>query len=947
MYKLLNCFYQNARGLRTKTKTFYNNHVTHDYDVIFLSETWLLPGVFDAELFDCRYNVYRTDRDYARRGMTMGGGSLIAIKRELRVDSHCSAVLPHFPDADVTHVDILLSDGPGRKRLHLYCCYFPGTTDLKTSELLFFDAVSELHADRPNDEFLVVGDFNCSHAVWKPSLNGSFCISNPSVMDLVSQVHAFMCFTGWSQYNGIANHNNRILDLVFSSFPSCITRTEPLAEPEDVHHPSLFIVAKLGLKETCLQEPPYIVRRFHAADYNIIKTELDKIQWEKHLSTVDIECALDSFYAIVNDIIDKHVPTRIAKGSSAYPIWFSSALIKMLKQKNKMHRKWITYGRSADYENFSNLRRSIKKLQTSQYNSFLTRCETNINRCSKYFWSFIKSKRSCNGIPDSISLDDRTGDDGPSIAYLFNEFFQSVFENDSNLPHTVTSNTSDFAVIGKVLISHDIVEKYLNRINVSKGSGPDGLHPFFIKTCSKQLSHPVFLLFKTSLTTGIMPRAWKKSFVVPIHKSGDKHNARNYRGISKLSVLPKVFEKIVYDQITPIINPVLTTRQHGFVTRRSTETNLCEYLDFILDSMDNGSQVDVVYTDYSKAFDKISHSLLIAKLEAIGIHGDLLRWLSSYLRNRSQAVTVKGYVSTFIPVTSGVPQGSHLGPLLFNIFINDVTNCFQNSKLLLYADDTKIFSIINSIQDCELLQQDLNRLCHYCDINQLYLNVDKCCTITFSRKKRPIKFDYNLYNIGLKRVQEVRDLGLQLDSGLYFEPHISKVTAKAYKLLGFILRQSTDFKNPNTLILLYNAYVRSQLEYASVVWNPMYAKYIDKIESIQNKFIKKLKYRFKTFNTENIVSLNTRRECRDQIFLYKIIHNLVDSPYLLHKLIFKCCRLSARHKDTFLTTVCSTNYKKNAFLIRACDKYNKKYRHIDIFHEKIGSFRYLLQKQYN
>lgn len=250
----LSCFYQNVRGLRTKTKIFQRNLVNCNYDVVCLSETWLLPGIFDAELFDSRYNVYRTDTNYAQRGMTMGGGTLIAVRRELMVDSHCSCVLPQFPDADVTHLDILLSHGPNARRLHLFCCYFPETRDQVLSQQSFFESVSDLCIDRPDDTFLLVGDFNIRHASWLESeaTPNVFILSNPSIDVLSSQLYAFLCFTNFSQYNGILNHNNRNLDLVISSSSCRVSRTEPLSEPEDAHHPSLMVSLDLDVTKAFL-----------------------------------------------------------------------------------------------------------------------------------------------------------------------------------------------------------------------------------------------------------------------------------------------------------------------------------------------------------------------------------------------------------------------------------------------------------------------------------------------------------------------------------------------------------------------------------------------------------------------------------------------------------------------------------------------------------------------
>lgn len=286
MVNTFSCFYQNVRGLRTKTKIFYNNLLNCNYDIVFLSETWLLPGIFDTELFDSRYSVYRTDRNYELRGMTKGGGTLIAVKRRLLVDSQCSGILPDFPDADVIHLDILLSRGPNAKRLHLYCCYFPETKNQITSQQAFLDSVSDLSIDRPGDDFLVIGDFNIRNANWlEYNTPRQFKLSNPTIDVQTSQIYSFMCFTGFYQYNGVSNRNNRCLDLVLSNLSSClVSRTDPLAEPEDSHHPSLMVELQVGSSaEVYLKQAPHTIRKFYAADYNLIKSKLNQIEWEHHL----------------------------------------------------------------------------------------------------------------------------------------------------------------------------------------------------------------------------------------------------------------------------------------------------------------------------------------------------------------------------------------------------------------------------------------------------------------------------------------------------------------------------------------------------------------------------------------------------------------------------------------------------------------------------------------
>jgi hypothetical protein len=335
------------------------------------------------------------------------------------------------------------------------------------------------------------------------------------------------------------------------------------------------------------------------------------------------------------------------------------------------------------------------------------------------------------------------------------------------------------------------------------------------------------------------------------------------------------------------------------------------------------------------------------KLKIIGMHGDLLRWIESYITNRCQAVALKGYTSNFLPIPSGVPQGSHLGPFLFTLYVNDMNNIFHNSSHLLYADDTKIYKVISSRSDCDALQEDLNSFASYCENNHLILNADKCHVISFSRQRNLIDSDYSISGEVIKRVHEIRDLGVTLDCKLRFDTHISNVIHKAFKQLGLILRLSRPFKKAATLKILYNSFVRSRLEYASVVWNPQYKIHIGRMEKVQNKFLKSLDYRtgnlFENYSNSakrhRIAPLEKRRIYIDSIFLFKIINSLIDSPALLAKINFKCNRTSSRSKPTFYVDFCSTNYASNSFIRRAMRSHNVVFNDVDIFSLNLISFK--------
>lgn len=418
-----------------------------------------------------------------------------------------------------------------------------------------------------------------------------------------------------------------------------------------------------------------------------------------------------------------------------------------------------------------------------------------------------------------------------------------------------------------------------------------------------------------------------------------------------LSCIAKIFGAIIHKVIFFKVKHHIITEQHGFYSGRSVESNLLLYANTIAQALDNGMQIDSIYTDFSKAFDKIDHNILVAKLLSLGINGDLLRWIMSYISNRSQIVNVNGFMSSSALLTSGIAQGSHLGPLFFIIYINDIKSCFRHSNFLMYADDLKLFSTITSPIDCLNVQHDLTRLLKYCNDNKLYLNYEKCLHITFTRKKTNILFPYSFETKTIKQVKEIKDLGVLFDSKLLFESHIEAMCNKAYKMLGYIIRSSKSFRNIASLKILYYAYVYSILNYCSIIWNPQYATYIDRIERIQRKFIKHLEYKY-FLVTENyteacreieLFTLTERRVMVDAFYLYKIIHDVVNCPETISLLNFNVPNYNTRSTSTFMVPKYNTNCMNNSVIPRLMLAYNNLSNEIDIFAHSISNFKNLIK----
>lgn len=334
-----------------------------------------------------------------------------------------------------------------------------------------------------------------------------------------------------------------------------------------------------------------------------------------------------------------------------------------------------------------------------------------------------------------------------------------------------------------------------------------------------------------------MSYGMEETNLFPVHKKGDRSNIENYRGISALCAISKLFEIIVFEPTFAHCKVGLADEQHGFMPKRSTATNLLCFTSYVFDSFADCTQTDAIYTDLSAAFDTINHRIAVAKLDRFGIGGDLLRWFESYLTGRTLCVRIGDATSDPFIATSGIAQGSHLGPLIYNIYSNDA-NYSLDGPHLSFADDMKLFLRIKSPADSIVLQQQINSFAQWCNQNCMLLNTSKCSVVTFSRKLHPLCFNYEIDGTTIPRTDNIKDLGVILDTRLTFKQHISFVVAKASRQLGLIMRMTRDFRSIQCLKSLYCSLVRSSLEYCSTVWNPHYHNAAFRIESIQRRFVR-------------------------------------------------------------------------------------------------------------
>ena len=380
-------------------------------------------------------------------------------------------------------------------------------------------------------------------------------------------------------------------------------------------------------------------------------------------------------------------------------------------------------------------------------------------------------------------------------ANICNKQFESAFtrEFDSEIQ---CKGTSPFTPMGEITVDPKGVLKLLNGLNIHKAPGPDGLNARVLKECSSEIAPILTLIYNESLAQGTVPDDWRQANVAPVFKKGEKYNAANYRPVSLTSICCKTLEHIIVSNINKHLTfeSILADCQHGFRSQRSCETQLVQFYHDLISNLDlalnsDQKQTDVFIMDFAKAFDKVPHRRLLYKLEYYRIRRSTHKWISSWLSERSQKVVLDGQASDPVPVLSGVPQGSVLGPVLFLIFINDLPENIRSS-VRLFADDCVLYGNIKSPIDCQILQDDLNSLAQWETDWQMKFNVVKCHSMRVTRHlpENQIQFEYSLHQQRLEQVQSAKYLGITITDNLDWGQHVSEISCKATKTMGFLRR---------------------------------------------------------------------------------------------------------------------------------------------------------------
>ena len=716
---------------------------------------------------------------------------------------------------------------------------------------------------------MLLGDFNIN-----------LLSSSPTAQNITSTLSTFHLSQIVIEPTRISSSSSSLIDHVYISDPSLANSCQILTALGSSDHSCISL---LLTRDTI---PPHKHCRrmwsYRAADWDRANDLLTQSLSIDLSEKPDIDSTWTSWKAQFMTVMRSCIPSRIIKIKKSLP-WLNAEIIRTMKKRDYFHRLAKSTDSHSIHRKYCALRNlSVTMVRKAKY-TFINLMSASI-RSPKQFWSMYHSLTpNRERIPHTLSNGTISVESPTSKANLLNSFFSSCFSAapcDESLPIT-SPPSSIHPELSNIQCTDDEVDGLLCSLKTKTSSGPDGISSHMLRNTAYSISSTLCKLFNYSLSTGCYPAEWKCSNVTPVFKSGNKSMVSNYRPISLLSIPSKILERIVHRKLLHhlISNSILSPRQFGFRPGSSTQEAILTATHDWQSCLDRGLSSAALFLDMSKAFDKVPHHKLLLSLAAVGVSGPLLQWFKSYLSNRTQTVVLSGHSSSSIPVKSGVPQGSILGPLLFIIYANSLAqlNLSPESSIILYADDILLYRAVSSSHDGVLLQQDVDAISAWIKASGLAINPSKSTLLVISRKRVKPNISLLINSTPIPCADSVKYLGVTITSDLKWNAHVCN-TCKSAKLKLGLLYRNFHQADQRTLSHLYKTLVIPKLDYYSSVWDPYNASLTNSLESVQSFAAKLCTKRWSASSHELTQSLNwpplhTRRSRQKTQLCRRIIKN--------------------------------------------------------------------------
>ena len=840
-----------------------------------------------------------------------------------------------LPDNRYKDILCISISGSNSKKLLLSCVYRSGSpvrAQIHDDDL--FSAITKFSNQHGYVLKVMCGDFNLNRINWSPDpeILSETWTAESSFIETIRDTFMFQHVTEPTRYR--SGQRPTCDDLIFSTLENQVDNLmyEPSIGASDHVVLACEIITDIAPLPTTRVSYTY-----DKGDYTKLKEKLS-ISWDELLEGKSVQEAVDLFEEKYHAAVSECIPQKTfdtAKGPK--PLWLNSHALKRVKKK---HSSWLRYLNTKDGNDYlvyitnrNAATHAVRKAKRDYERAIAKECRKN----SKVVWNYLKRKTKTN-MPNLRKSDGTyTKNDKEAADALKDQYF-SVFtkERTDNLPD-ITAKTLKTDKITNFNIEEAEVLKLLKNLEVNKSPGLDQIHPRVLKEAADILAHPLTLIYKKSVQTGQLPRNWLDAVITPIFKKDNKTLPENYRPVSLTSLICKILERIITIQLLRHLkeNELDCLAQHGFVKNKSVTTNLLEALNIWTEALFHNLPVDVLYLDYSKAFDTVPHQRLLKQVESFGVTDLALQWIEGFLSNRRQKVRVNNEVSDWSPVISGIPQGSILGPILFTLFVFDIPDAIQ-SLISMFADDTKLYKILTSSTSGDDLETSLHQLEDWACKMQMKFHPGKCKVMHLGSKNPKKVYSMKDGKGGEHNLEEVtteKDLGVKIDNQLKFTDHVQTKVNTANKTLGFI-RHSFQYLDKETFTLLYKCLVRPHLEFASCVWSPKHKYNKDSIERVQRRATKLVPGLSHLSYTERLKQLNLetleyRRRRADILEVYRILsgHHQLNKSCRCHlcpnkEMLQMSSNQTTRGHSMKLETQLAVGHRQNFFATRVVKDWN-------------------------
>lgn len=914
----------NIRSVFTGFNDFSNLVLEKNFDVVILTETWLSDDVNSEVIAIPGYAFYRRDRQ------GRGGG----IGAYVKLTYSCQELIFDFLVSE--HLEYLFIKINLRSfTLVIGSFYRPPNTNINNYINDFDNILSTVCP--AVDDVICLGDFNVNF----------FNLTNP--IDSCFQSYNFTQII--QEPTRITGRSSTLIDPIFISNTELVNSCGTIAADNISDHRMVYCDLKFNKIKV---EPKYVTFRcFRNFNTNSFLADLYSLPWMDIIFENNIDEKISLFNDLILSLFDDHAPIRTVRVTKPKAPWLTPNLKLIMKERDKALQKFKQTRSDTDWIQYKNLRNYTVSMVRNEKRGYLDFVASQRN--SKKIWSALSTlnvhSRKNFSLPKDLSHPD-----------LINNYFASFIQNVSNnctekinfYNHNKFSENNLFSFS---LATVDDVNKILNSIK-TEAFGIDNISSAMLKYCSPFIDQFITHLINCCIERKYFPHLWKIAVGVPLPKKNNPTSFSDLRIISILPAISKVFEKFLCGQLQVYFtsNNILPDSQCGFRQGYSTGTALTTVTNDLLEAHDKGLMSVLVLLDFSKAFDTINHKLICAKLKYYGLDNCSLSLITSYLSDRSQKICVNNTFSSSINICSGVPQGSILGPLLFIIYTSDILTSVSSCKVQAYADDMQLylhFNVNNYIPAVNLVNSELHKIKQLSLEHDLKLNSNKSQLILFGSKHKKVflkdNLNINIDGVPLAVTDQVKNLGLIIDSDLRFREQTKVLLQKSYSSLKLIY-SGRDILNFNLKKMLCESLVLSHFNYCDFVYGPCLDLHEqNRIQKVQNSCcrliygIKKYDHISHKIKEANWLNMENRRLHHLGNFVHKTL--VTSKPLSIKKKFIKRSSIHSkniRFRNKYTMPHHQTAIFRRSFIFNAISLYNSLPDDFKIFN--INKFKYKYKK---